>query len=201
MTNDTPTDLRAALATLPEVTPPAHLRRRIVTALDLEAARRTGRRARRRWFTVHPKLVGYGLGFAAATLLFSGLAVKVWRPLHRLTAGPDYALVYVPRQSPHRFVGGLTETATLPRLTSDKGFDSLPAGLADRPDGMLVIAEVSSSGEARCVDVVEPASDPAFVAAVDRALQRMTFRPATQADGRPVAARIIFYMEQIAVRG
>ncbi|OYT69458.1 MAG: hypothetical protein CFK52_13660 [Chloracidobacterium sp. CP2_5A] len=198
MTDDTPTDLRAALVTLPDVAPPARLQRQIVTALGLESARHKNRRTWRQWLTGHPRLIGYGLGCAAATLLLSGLLARIWPPLRRLTAD---AIVYVPRQSPHRFVGGLTATATLPCLTSDKGFDSLPASLVDQPDGLLVIAEVSSSGEARCVDVVEPQSDPAFVAAVDRALQRMTFRPATQADGRPVAARIVFYVERIAVRG
>ncbi len=194
-TPDTPDDLRAALATLPDVAPPTRLRHQIVAALALEAASRKRRRGWGERLAGHPSLIGYGLGLAAATLLFGGLSGQVWR--QDLTAPPRYAIVY----APHRFVGGLTAPATLPRLTSDKGFDSLPASLADRPDGMLVIAEVSPSGEARCVDIVEPQPTPSLVAAVDHALQRMTFRPATQPDGRPVAARIVFYIEQVAVRG
>ncbi|MCS7080457.1 MAG: hypothetical protein NZ585_10485 [Chloracidobacterium sp.] len=201
MRQETLDELGAALAALPEVTPPAHLRRRIVTALDLEAARWKHRRTWRSWCVGQPKLFGYGLGMVAATLLFSSLAVKVWGPWSRLTAASNDALVDVPHRLPHRFIGGLTMTATRPRLTSDKGFDSFPTGLAEQPDGVLVIAEISPTGEARCVDVVEPPSDPALVAAVGRALEQMRFCPARRADGRPVGARIAFYVEQIAVRG
>ncbi|MFQ3580457.1 MAG: hypothetical protein SNJ67_04265 [Chloracidobacterium sp.] len=201
MMDDRPTVICDALATLPEVVPPAHLHRQIVTALDLEAARGKQRPTWRQRITRHPKLVGYGLGLAVATLLFGSLSVTVWTPLQRLMATPDYAIVYVPHPQPHRFVGGLTTTATLPHLTSGNGFDTLPAGLATRPEGMLVIAEISPSGEARCVDVVEPYADASLVAAVDHALQRMTFHPATQANGQPVAARIAFYLEQVAIRG
>ncbi|AEP12431.1 hypothetical protein Cabther_A1684 [Chloracidobacterium thermophilum B] len=201
MTNDTPTDLDALLSALPEVTPPAHLHRRMVTALDVEATRRRQPGKWPLWLTEHPRLIGYGLGLAVATFLFGSLSIRVWQPLHYLTTEPDYALVYVPHKANHRFVGDLTPTATRPYLTSGKGFDTLPARLAGQPEGMLVIAEISPSGEARCVDVVEPEADASLVAAVNQALRSMTFRPATRADGRPVAARIALYLEQIAVRG
>ncbi|MGQ9897428.1 MAG: hypothetical protein ACUVR8_07755 [Acidobacteriota bacterium] len=201
MTNDTPTNLDTILSTLPEVTLPAHLHRRLVTALSLEA---THRRQQGQWkyrLTDHPKLIGYGLGLAVAAFLFSSLSGKVWQPLRYLTAEPSHTLVYVPHGSNHRFVGGLTPTATRPYLMSGKGFDSLPVCLANQPEGMLVIAEVSSSGEARCVDVVEPKADASLVAAVNEVFRDMTFQPATRADGRPVAARIAFYLQHIAVRG
>lgn len=201
MTNDTPTDLDALLSALPEVTPPAHLHRRMVTALDVEATRRRQPGKWPLWLTEHPRLIGYGLGLAVATFLFGSLSIRVWQPLHYLTTEPDYALVYVPHKANHRFVGDLTPTATRSYLTSGKGFDTLPARLAGQPEGMLVIAEISPSGEARCVDVVEPEADASLVAAVNQALRSMTFRPATRADGRPVAARIALYLEQIAVRG
>lgn len=201
MTNDTPSNLDAILSALPDVTPPVHLHRRLVTALDLEASRRRQPGRGTPWLTVSPKLIGYGLGLAVATFLFGTLSIRVWPPLRYLTAEPDYALVYVPHGSSHRFIGGLTPTATRPYLTSGKGLDTLPARLVAQPEGMLVIAEISPSGEARCVDVIEPSADASLVAAVNQAMRRMTFRPATQADGRPVAARIAFYMEHVAVQG
>jgi hypothetical protein len=173
----------------------------MVTALDVEATRRRQPGKWPLWLTEHPRLIGYGLGLAVATFLFGSLSIRVWQPLHYLTTEPDYALVYVPHKANHRFVGDLTPTATRPYLTSGKGFDTLPARLAGQPEGMLVIAEISPSGEARCVDVVEPEADASLVAAVNQALRSMTFRPATRADGRPVAARIAFYMEHMAVRG
>jgi hypothetical protein len=199
MTNDTPTDLDALLSAVPEVTPPVHLHQRLVTALDLEALHHRQRNTWPRWLAEHPKLIGYGLGLAVATLLFSSLFVPVWHPLGYLVAEPNYAIVHVSQGSGQQI--GLTLTATRPYLTSGKGFDTLPARLSGQPGGMLVIAEILPSGEARCVDVVEPKADAALVAAVNQALRGLTFCPATRPDGRPVTARIAFYLEHIAVRG
>ncbi|MDW8217954.1 MAG: sigma factor-like helix-turn-helix DNA-binding protein [Acidobacteriota bacterium] len=82
------------------------------------------------------------------------------------------------RASSNQIVTALDSEVRIRSVGASSG-SGLPAGLAEQPDGLLVIAEVSPSGEAHCVGVVKPHADATLVAAVDRALQRMTFRPAT----------------------
>jgi hypothetical protein len=204
--------VRAALRDLPETPADPALSRAIVSAMRDAALRREREHwSDFRWLlrrlSVRPMATGYGVGLAITAMLFVGVLVS-FKPVMRLTQGPEYNVIYMPVEDMRPFVTRAQNARpvayTRPTLgTVSPGFSSLPSALflTDEEGGVVVIAEVSPTGQARCVRLVSPNTDARTAAAIDAALQRTAFRPALTKQGNPIATQIVFLVDQVLIKG
>ncbi len=205
-------EVRAALRGLPGEQADPVLSRRIVSAMQ-DAARRREREhwSDFRWLLRHlairPMATGYGVGLAITAMLFVGVLVS-FKPMLRLTQTPQFNVVYVPADEMRPFATRAQNARpvayTRPTLGSvAPGFESMPSALflTDEEGGVVVIAEVSPTGQARCVQLVSPTTDARTAAVIDAALQRTAFRPALTKQGNPIATQIVLLVDQVYIHG
>lgn len=204
--------VRLALRELPYVpAKPAHTRAIVSAMRDVALRREREHWTDFRWLlrrlSVRPMATGYGVGLAMTAMLFVGVLVS-FKPVMRLTQGPQYNVIYMPAEEMRPFVTRAQNARpvayTRPTIgTVSPGFSSLPSALflTDDDGGVVVIAEVSPTGQARCVRLVTPNTDARTAAAIDAALQRTAFRPALTKQGNPIATQIVFLVDQVLIKG
>jgi hypothetical protein len=173
-------------------------------AADILAAMESNREARSlnymawiRNFTLYrrPQFVAYATSFLMTCLLFVSVLYEL-KPKFRITQPIEHEFIEV--------LAGSTPPLkdTLPSVQSANAIVELTfQSYQQTPTkDLFVVAEVTSEGHAKLIELVDGPKNPQLERYVDAALKRASFKPATK-DGRPVRSRMFLLIQTIDVRG
>lgn len=213
----------SSLASLAAPPPPADFAERTLMAIDREvepeisivtrrhfrfAPRYQGSLfdvARQVFFDYEFKLVAYSVGLCLSFIMFGGMLLSL-RPILSISEfrPPAERIVWI---SPFEgsALGGQPSTVaySLPRV-SDGGALVDYTLFADSisSEDLVVIAEVTTDGRARVVQVLSGPQDERALGELSVALNRpRTFVPAFAVSGRPVPSRVVLFVEHVDVIG
>jgi hypothetical protein len=158
--------------------------------------------ARLRNFTLYsrPQYVAYATSFLLTCLLFVSILYDL-KPSFRLPRQIENGFISViDRTPPINEVRPINET--LPSVQSANAIVELSFQNNHQmpTKDLFVVAEVTTEGRAKLIELVDGPKNPQLERNVDAALKRASFKPATK-DGRPVKSRMYLLIQTIDVRG
>jgi len=195
---------------------PRELRSYIMT----EAKRRSsgevtvGRRIFEWLLKLNPRPVGFAAGAAVSTLLF-GVLFSVAKPIptNAVASTQEVAIFPVVSGSDLEFhmyndlpPDAETDEANhyyeLPRVLDNSSLVSFSHIAYQKPgnEGMAALVEIGLDGSAKLVDVLAAPKDPFMIEQLWWSLHNRAFQPAS-VSGRPVATRIVLFVEKVDVSG
>lgn len=147
------------------------------------------------------KLVAYSVGLCISFVMFGSMLLSL-RPI--LSIAPfqppsERAVWITPMEGALLSNHAVPVTYSLPRISDGHALaDYARFGNAD----LVVIAEVSTDGRAQVVEVLSGPHDERAVGELSVALNRpRTFVPAFAVSGRPVASRVVLFVEHVDIIG
>ncbi len=191
------------LQALKTVAPPPDLAKAIVAQLNAAHACKPAKPSVKYWlantfFYNRPQYVSYAASFVLTCLLFTsvihsfkpGLITDI-RGTVTVIFGNEETL-YLP--SPPIF-------DTLASVESSKALDDLAkAQVLSQEQDLFLVADVSSKGKAKLVQIVDSPKNDKLERRLGNVLKKASFKPATK-DGKPVNSRLFLLIQTIDVRG
>ena len=148
------------------------------------------------------KLIAYSFGLVLSLCLFSVVLASM-RPLLSLSpfVSPSQTAIWISPREAQVLGASVGSVHSLPRVASSS---SLPDGTSFAPDGdnLVVIAEISTDGSGEIVQVLSEPSDARAVGRLAIAMdQPSAFVPAYSPSGRPIASRVVLFVESVEIWG
>ena len=151
-------------------------------------------------FTLYsrPKYVAYTTSFLLTCLLFVSILYDL-KPSFRFTRNIEEGFVGLVTP-PLNEIRPIKET--LPSVQSANAIVELTFQNNHQmpTKDLFVVAEVTTEGRAKLIELVDGPKNPQLERHVDAALKRASFKPATK-DGRPIKSRMYLLIQTIDVRG
>jgi len=152
-------------------------------------------------FTLYsrPQYVAYTTSFLLTCLLFVSILYDL-KPSFRFTRQIEGGWKEVFSTPPLNEARPINET--LPSVQSANAIVELTFQNNHKmpTKDLFVVAEVTTEGRAKLIELVDEPKNPQLERHVDAALKRASFKPATK-DGRPVKSRMYLLIQTIDVRG
>jgi hypothetical protein len=147
------------------------------------------------------KLVAYSVGLCLSFVMFGSLLLSL-RPILSISPfePPSERAVWItPMEGALLSNHAVPVAYSLPRISDGNALvDYARFGTGD----LVVIAEVSTDGRGQVVEVLSGPHDERAVGELSIALNRpRTFVPAFAVSGRPVASRVVLFVEQVDIIG
>jgi hypothetical protein len=188
---------------LKTVAPPQDLAKTIVAQLNAAHVCKPAKPSFKHWLTNtffynRPQYVSYAASFVLTCLLFTsvmhgfkpGLITELKGSVTVIFGTEEY--LYLPTPPP---------TETLASFEASKALDDLvKAQVSLQEEDLFLVADVSSKGKAKLVEVVDSPKNNKLERRLDKALKKASFKPATKG-GKPVNSRLFLLIQTIDVRG
>jgi len=154
-------------------------------------------------FTLYgrPQYIAYTTSFLITCLLFVSVLYQL-KPKFRFSRPIEQSLFDVITKEPPPINVPLPTKVIPPSVQSANAIVELTfQNYHQMPTrDLFVVAEVTTEGRAKLIELVDGPKNPQLERHVDAALKRASFNPATK-DGRPVKARMFLLIQTIDVRG
>lgn len=184
-------------------TPPPDLARNIVAKMNAAHVCRPASHSLKAWLDnfilyTRPQYVSYATGFILTCLLFTGV-IYGFRPKFVEELAGQVTVTFTPIETIELPTPSPIET--LPSVEASNALAELTAKAHQTPNkDIFVVADVSTKGQAKLVQLVDGPQNAQFERNFAAALKRASFRPATK-DGRPIQSRMLLLIQTIDVRG
>jgi Putative zinc-finger len=201
---------------LPSPETPRELHSYVMREVDVRARKEItfGQRAVGWLMKFNPRLVAYSAGPVISTLLFA-LVFSGFRPIpvpaveanetaliFPVVSGSDREYHSYNNLPPDKDATPEEHYYQLPRVLDNSALISFSHIVYSKPgnEAMSAMVEVDPDGRAQLINVLNAPKDPYVIEQLWWSLRNRTFQPAT-VSGRPVATRIIMFVEKVDVSG
>jgi hypothetical protein len=165
--------------------------------MAIDTARRPRSREFKDWlrnltFESKPHYLAYASSFVITCLLFVSILYEL-KPKLVIVKQPENIPILLPKSPINDTLPSVQSANAIVELTSQ-------AYQQSQTKDLFVVAEITSEGHAKLIELVDSPNNPQLERHVDAALKRAYFKPATRA-GRPIKSRMLLLIQTIDVRG